>query len=322
MHEFSPPRIKGRPALGDPSGLQRRLVAILQASPAPTICVAQERQDDGDQMVAGSALLHRIRSRVTALQRLGMRSGDVLVSGAVGAERVEDALACIVGGFAYWPAAGQERLGDGPLVTDSGSALVWLRNPPAHEAAEATMLHQPPAALPIRMTVALHDAMQPGGRQIRVLVSTTSGSPPFAVNAQTIARLGSTLRRRLGIKRQSVRFCAAPTESAVGVLLDLLPGIAARQVMVVPSELSPGTETIMSAMVRYHPDSLTLTLAQARALAHTTLEQEVRTALRQTALLIADTHPIPRDLREHFAAITARLDVGYILPEAGDAYLV
>ncbi len=322
MHDFPPPRIEGRPALVDPSGLQRRLIAILQASPAPTICVAQERQDDGDQMVAGAALLLRIRNRVTAFQRLGMQSGDVLVSGAVGVERVEDALACIVGGFAYWPAAEQQRLGDGPLVTDSASALVWLRSPPAHEAAGESMFHQPPAALPIRMTVALHDAMQPGGRQIRVLAGTTSGSPPFAVNAQTIARLGSTLRRRLGIKRQSVRFCAAPAESAVGVLLDLLPGIAARQVMVVPSELSPGTDTIMRAIVRYHPDSMTLTVAQAHAFAQTTLDHEVRTAFRNTALLIADTHPIPRDLRAHFAALTSRLDVAYILPEAGDAYLV
>lgn len=273
-------------------------------------------------MVAGASLLELIRHRVGALQRAGMRRGDVLASDAVGVGRVVDALSAIIGGFVYWPCSDHRRIATGPLVSDSGASLVWRPNPLVDAASAAAVPHEPPAALPMRLSVHLRDAMQPAGPQIRLLVDGNTSLVPFAVNAQTIGRLGSTLRRRLGIRRQSVRYCAAPAQSAVGVLLDLLPGIAARQVMVVPTELAPSSTTIVRAIGRYHPDSLTLTLEQATALAETPMDAPTLHALRQSQLLIASTHPIPTALRQRFAEWVTRLDIAYILPEAGDAFLV
>ena len=148
------------------------------------------------------------------------------------------------------------------------------------------------------------------------------GEAPFAINSQTIARVGTTLHRKLGIRRQSVRYCAAPAESAAGVLLDLLPGIAARQVMVVPNELMPSSVTIVRAISRYHPDTVTLTVAQADALVGTPMDSTAAQALRQTHLVIADTHPVPLALRQRLLELVRRLDIAYLLPEAGDVYLL
>lgn len=322
MFEPSLPGAADRLSPNDPSGLQRRLTAILQASPAPTVCVARSREEGGDLMVAGASLLEQVRQRVGALQRAGMRRGDVLASNAVGVGRVVDALAAMLGGFIYWPCDDHRRIVSGPLVSDSGASLVWRPNPLVDAGNTTAMPHEPPAALPMRLSVQLRDLMRPAGPQIRLLVDGTGSVAPFAVNAQTIGRLGSTLRRRLGLKRQSVRYCAAPAQSAVGVLFDLLPGIVARQVMVVPSEPSPSSTTIMRAIGRYHPDGLTLTLEQAKALAETPIDAPTLRALRQCQVLIADTHPVPTALRVRFSEWVARLDIAYILPEAGDAFLV
>lgn len=322
MHEPSRSGAADRLSPSDPSGLQRRLIAILKASPAPTICVARSREEGGDLMVAGASLLELIRHRVSALQRAGMRRGDALASDAVGASRVIDALAAIIGGFVYWPCSDHRRIAEGPLVSDSGAPLIWRPNPLVGVGLSPGLPHEPPAALPMRLSTQLRDAMVPAGPQIRMLVDGSTDSPPFAVNAQTIGRLGSTIRRRLGLKRQSVRYCAAPSQSSVGTLLDLLPGIAARQVMVVPNELSPSSTTIVRAIARYHPDSLTLTLDQATALAETPIDEPTRHALTQCGLLIADTRPIPLALRTKLSGWVARLDLAYILPEAGDAYVI
>jgi hypothetical protein len=322
MHEPSLPGAADRLSPNDPSGLQRRLVAILQASPAPTICVARSREDGGDLMVAGGALLELIRHRVSALQRAGMRRGDILASDSTGVSRVIDALGTIIGGFVYWPCSNHARLAEGALVSDSGAALIWRPNPLVSVGLSPGLPHEPPAAMPMRLSVQVRDAMLPAGPQVRVLADGCNQRPPSAINAQTIGRLGSTLRRKLGIKRQSVRYCAAPAESAAGILLDLLPGIAARQVMVVPTELSPSSTTIVRAIGRYHPDSLTLTLAQVRALIDTPMDDVTQKALRQTHVLIADTNPVPTALRQHLAALVSRLDIAYMLPEAGDAYLI
>ena len=322
MHEPSLPGAADRLSPNDPSGLQRRLIGILQSSPAPTICVARGTNDGGDLMVAGPSLLDLIRFRVTALQRAGMRRGDALASDAVGASRVVDALAAILGGFVYWPCSDHRRIAEGPLVADSGSPLIWRPNPLVGVSLSQGLPHEPPAALPMRLSMQLRDAMVPAGPQIRLLVDGSATAPPFAVNAQTIGRLGSTLRRRLGITRQSVRYCAAPAQSSAGVLLDLLPGIAARQVMVIPDELAPSSTTIVRAIARYHPDSLTLTLDQAVALVETPLDDATLHAMKQVQLLIADTRPIPLALRTHLRALVLRLDIAYLLPEAGDAVLV
>ena len=322
MHEPSLPGAADRLTPNDPSGLQRRLTAILQTSPAPTVCVARTREDGGDLMVAGSSLLELVRLRVTALQRAGMRRGDVLASDATGVSRVIDALASILGGFVYWPCSDQRRLSDGPLVSDSSAPLIWRPNPLVGVGLSPGLPHEPPAAMPMRLSLQLRDVMAPAGPQVRMLADGCSEVPPFAINAQTIGRLGSTLRRKLGIKRQSVRYCAAPAQSAVGILLDLLPGIAARQVVVVPGELTPSSTTIARAIARYHPDSLTLTLDQATALAETPMDDATHTALKHTYVLIADTKPIPVSLRERYGEWVARLDVAYVLPEAGDAFVI
>jgi hypothetical protein len=322
MHEHSLPGAADRLSPKDPSGLQRRLIAILQSSPAPTICVAGVAAEGGDLMVAGPSLLDLVRYRVNALQRAGMRRGDALASDAVGASRVVDVLAAILGGFVYWPCIDHRRIAEGPLVVDSGAPLIWRPNPLVGVTIAPNLPHEPPAALPMRLSVQLRDAMLPAGPQIRLLLDGSGATPPFAVNAQTIARLGSTLRRKLGLTRQSVRYCAAPVQSSAGVLLDLLPGIAARQVMVIPDELTPSSTTIVRAIGRYHPDALTITLEQARALAETPIDEETQHAMRDLCLLIADTHPIPHALRSHFAPLVKRLDVAYILPEAGDAVLL
>lgn len=324
MHEQEPslPGAADRLSPTDPSGLQRRLVAILQASPAPTICVARSKEDGGDLMVAGGALLDLIRQRVGALQRAGMRRGDVLASHSVGVSRVIDALASLLGSFVYWPCADHKAICEGALVSDSGARLIWRPNPLVSGGLSQSLPHEPPAAMPMRLSVQLRDVMEPAGQQVRVLADGGSDLPPFAINAQTIGRLGSTIRRKLGIRRQSVRYCAAPAQSAVGILLDLLPGIAARQVMVLPSELTPSSTTIVRAIGRYHPDSLTLTLSQACALVETPIDDPTLKALKQTQLLIADSNPIPTPLRTQLSALVARLDVAYILPEAGDAYLI
>jgi hypothetical protein len=323
MHESSlPGGAADRLAAHDPSGLQRRLTAILQASPAPTVCVARTREDGGDVMVAGSSLLELVRQRIAALQRAGMRRADVLASDATGVSRVVDSLAAILGGFVYWPCTDHRRLAEGPLVSDSGAPLIWRPNPLVSVGLSPGLPHEPPAAMPMRLSVQLRDIILPAGPQARALAEGTDSPLPFAINAQTIGRLGSTLRRRLGIRRQSVRYCAAPMQSAAGLLLDILPGIAARQVMVLANEVQPSSTTIVRAIARYHPDSLTLTLGQAKALVETPIDANTLRALQQVALLIADTHPVPLALREHLRPMVSRLDIAYILPEAGDAFLV
>ncbi len=322
MHEPSRSGAADRLSPNDPSGLQRRLIAILKASPAPTVCVAGSADGGGDVMVAGASLLELVRQRITALQRAGMRRGDALASEAVGVSRVIDALAAVAGGFVYWPCFDFRQIGDGPMVADSGSALVWRPNPLIGAGVSSGQAHEPPAALPMRLSVTLRDVMLPAGPQIRLLVDGRTDVPPFAINAQTIARLGITLRRRLGIRRQSVRYCAAPAHTAAGVLLDLLPGIASRQVMVLPGELTPSSTTIVRAIGRYHPDSLTLTLDQATAVAETPIDLTTLQALKQCSVLIADTRPIPTALRQRFATLAGKLDIAYILPEAGDAFLI
>jgi hypothetical protein len=322
MHEPSSSGAADAKVPSDPSGLQRRLTSILQASPAPTVCVARTREDGGDLMLAGGSLLELIRHRIAALQRAGMRRGDVLASDATGVNRVIDALAAMLGGFVYWPCGDQRRLSEGPLVSDSSAPLIWRPNPLIGMGLSPGQPHEPPAAMPMRLSVQLRDALAPAGVQVRVLADGNDSTPPFAINAQTIGRLGSTLRRRLGIKRQSVRYCAAPAQSAVGILLDLLPGIAARQVVVLPTELTPSSTTIVRAIGRYHPDSLTLTLDQAKALVETPMDEATHAALRHTHVLIADSHPIPIALRARFAELAARLDVAYVLPEAGDAFVM
>lgn len=316
------PDAAGQLSPNDPTGLERRLMSILQASPAPTICVARGRDEGGDIMVAGPSLLELVRHRVSALQRSGMRRGDALASDALGVGRVVDALASVVGGFIYWPCSDQRRIAEGPLVTDSGAPLIWRPNPLIGVALSPGLAHEPPAALPMRLSTRLRDVIEPAGPQVRVLADGCCEAQPFAINAQTIGRLGSTLRRRLGIQRQSVRYCAAPAESAAGILLDLLPGIAARQVMVVPLERAPSSMTIVRAITRYHPDSVTVTLTQAEALIETPVDDLGLQALQQTNLLIADTHPVPMVLRHRLAAWVKRLDIAYILPESGDAFLI
>ena len=322
MHEHSHSGAAGRLSHNDPSGLERRLTLILQASPAPTVCVARTREEGGDQMVAGASLLELVRHRVAALQRSGMRRGDALASDAVGAGRVADALACALGGFVYWPCSDHRRIAEGPLVTDSGSPLVWRPNPLIGVGLNPGLPHEPPASLPMRLSVRIRDVLEPAGPQVRTLVPGRPGGTPFAVNAQTIARLGTTLRRKLGIRRQSVRYCAAPAESAAGILLDLLPGIAARQVMVVPNERTPSSVTIVRAIGRYHPDTVTLTVEQAEALVGTPMDITASQALRQTHLVIADTNPVPMHLRQRLMDLVRRLDIAYVMPEAGDAYVL
>lgn len=322
MHEPSPSGAADALVPNDPSGLQRRLTAILQSSPAPTVCVARTIENGGDLMLAGSSLLELIRHRIAALQHAGMRRGDVIASDATGVSRVIDALAAILGGFVYWPCEDQRRLSQGPLVSDSSAPLIWRPNPLIGVGLSPGLPHEPPAAMPMRLSIQLRDALAPAGVQVRVLADGSESVAPFAINAQTIGRLGSTLRRRLGIKRQSVRYCAAPAQSAVGILLDLLPGIAARQVMVLPTELTPSSATIVRAIARYHPDSMTLTLDQAKALAETPMDEPTQAALRRTHVLIADAHPIPVSLREHMTPLVARLNVAYVLPEAGDAFVM
>ncbi len=323
MPESPRPGAADRLTPNDPSGLQRRLTAILQSSPAPTICAARHLADGSDVIVAGAPLLEHVRSRGTALQRAGMRRGDVLASGESGIGRVVDALACILGEFVYWPCSDQRRVVDGPLVSDSRAPLIWRPNPLIGVSLSPVLPHEPPAALPMRLSSALESLMRPCGTQVRVLCDAhTQSVHPFAVNAQTIARLGGTMRRQLAIRRQSIRYCAAPAESAAGVLLDLLPGIAARQVIVVPSELQPSSTTIVRAIARYRPDSLTLTRDQVEALIGTPMDEEARIALRQVSLLIADTAPIPTVLRLQVGMLVRRVDVGYILPECGDVVLV
>ena len=322
MHEHSQSGAAGRLSHNDPTGLERRLTSILQASPAPTVCVARTREEGGDVMVAGASLLELVRHRVGAMRRSGMRRGDAFTSDAVGMSRVVDTLASVLGGFVFWPSSDHRRIVEGPLVTDSGAALVWRPNPLVGMSTTPDLPHEPPAALPMRLSVRIRDVMAPAGPQVRLLVPGQPGGAPFAVNAQTIGRLGTTLRRTLGIRRQSVRYCAAPAESAAGVLLDLLPGIAARQVMVVPNEPTPSSVTIMRAIGRYHPDTVTLTVQQADALLGTSMDDTVTQALRQTHLLIADTHPVPLHLRQRLTDLVRRLDIAYLMPEAGDAYLL
>jgi hypothetical protein len=317
MSESTRPNAADRQTL-DPSGLQRRLSAILRASPAPTICVARTHAEGGDLLLAGASLLDLARKRISALSLAGMRRGDVLASETAGNERVVDALAAVLGGFVYWPCQQPQRFFHGASVGDSGASLVWR----ASQSAGSGTLPRVPIAVPARMPVMLHQATAPAGRHVRMLLEGAAGAPPFAVNAQTLGRLGSTLRRRLGVQIQSVRYCAAPMTSAAGVLLDLVPGIAGRQVIVLPNEAEPSPLTIMRAIARYNPDAVTLTLAQATVLLETPAEASALVALRNVRLLVADTHPVPHAVRKALAERVARLDIGYILPEAGDVVVL
>lgn len=303
-----------RLASEDPSGLRRRLAALLQASPGPTVCLAGA--DGADAMLSGSAMLQLGLERARALAAAGMRRGDVLASAPHGIARVIDLVAALLGEFAWWPVADATPLLDGETVTDATGPLVWRPVASPGDDPDA------PVALPHRLPRALRDALAPAGPHVRALVEAAPDGVPFAVNAQTLARLGSTLRRGLGLPRQSVRLCAAPATGAVALLLDVLPALAARQVLVLPPDGGWTSEGLVAAIARYRPDSLTLTVAQARALLATPITPDAVRALAHVRLLVADVVPVPQVVRRTFALCTARLDVGYVLPECGDAILV
>jgi hypothetical protein len=322
MYEPPSTGAAGRLSAADQSGLQRRLTSILRASPGPTVCVSRHRDDGGDLLVAGATLYDLARRRTAALTAAGMRAGDVLASAENGLNRATDALAAVFGSFVYWPCVGSRDALTGSTVADSGAPLVWRANPLTPESIATPSATHPPAVLPARLSRTLHDVLNAGGAQTRVLVYGSQAAPPFAVQAQTVGRLGSTLRRKLGGQRHSVRYCAAPAHSAAGVLLDLLPAIAGRQVIVLPSDAVPSAFDIACAISRYKPDTVTLTLAQATALLETEMDDQLRTALQNVRLLVADTLPIPLSLRAALAGCVARLDLAYILPEAGGVYVL
>jgi hypothetical protein len=306
------PGTSGLLPTSDPSGLQRRLTAILHASPAPTLCVCRDRDSRGDLVVAGATLFQQVRQRVTSLRRAGIRTRDVLASDAIGAARVIDALAAALGGFVFWPTA------DLTALSDSNAPLVWRVS---HAQASAGETPQT-VAVPMRITAPLRARMAIAGTHVRLLAASGDDSGLVAVNAQTIARIGTTIGRRLGLQRRSVRYCAAPPESIAGVVLDLLPGIAARQIMVLPEEPSPSLATITHAIGRYRPDALTLTREQAAHILDGALDADLLAGLRGARVLLCDSRPIPVDLRRELASRVARLDVAYILPEAGDVVIL
>jgi hypothetical protein len=310
------PSALNRLASEDPSGLRRRLTALLQASPGPTVCLPGP--DGTDAMLSGSAMLQLGLERARALAAAGMRRGDVLASPPRGAARVIDLVAALLGEFTYWPVEDASPWLDGETVADPAAPLVW-RPVVVRDAARAT---DEAAVVPYRLPRAILDALAPAGPHVRLLVQVTPGATPFAVNAQTVARLGSTLRRGLGLPRQSLRLCATPAESGAALLLDLLPGLAARQVLVLAPDGGWSATGLVDALARYRPHSVTLTVAQARALLATPITTDAVRALAATRVLLADVSPVPQPVRRTFMLCTARLDVGYVLAECGDAILV
>lgn len=300
----------------DPSGLRRRLTALLQASPGPTACFPGP--DGADAMLSGSAMLQLGLERARALSAAGMRRGDVLASPPHGTARIVDLVAALLGEFTYWPVADASPWLEGETIADPAAPLVW--RPVA--AGDALGTSDDVAAVPYRLPRTILDALAPAGPHVRLLVQATPGATPFAVNAQTLARLGSTLRRGLGLPRQSLRLCAAPAESAAALLLDLLPALAARQVLVLAPDGGWSATGLVDALARYRPHSVTLTVAQARTLLATPITTDAVRALSRTRLLLADVAPVPQPVRRTFTLCTARVDVGYVLAECGDAILV
>ncbi len=311
-----PPRL----AIEDPSGLRRRLTALLQASPGPTVCIPGP--DGTDAMLSGSAMLQLGLERARALAAAGMRRGDVLAAPARGAARVVDLIATVLGEFTYWPVDDATPVLDGPTIADPTAPLVW--RPAAAPAAPFDgATDEAPVVVPYRLPRAVLEALAPAGAHVRLLVGGAGAAhPPFAVNAQTVARLGSTLRRGLGLPRQSLRLCAAPATGAAAVLLDLLPGLAARQVLVLAPDAGWSPDALVRAIARYRPDSITLTAAQAQTLLATPITADAVHALGRARVLIADERPVPMAVRRTFALCAGRLDVAYVLAECGDAVLV
>ncbi|MCU0627802.1 MAG: hypothetical protein MUF21_15210 [Gemmatimonadaceae bacterium] len=108
----------------------------------------------------------------------------------------------------------------------------------------------------------------------------------------------------------------------MALLLDLLPGLAARQVLVLPPEDGWTSDGLVRALARYRPDSISITVAQARTLLGTPITHDAVQALGRARVLLADTIPVPLTVRRTFLLCSARVDVGYVLPECGDAVLV
>ncbi len=315
-----PPRL----AIEDPSGLRRRLTALLQSSPGPTVCIPGP--DGTDAMLSGSAMLQLGIDRARALAAAGMRRGDILAAPPHGAARVIDLIATVLGEFTYWPVADAAPVLDGPTIADPTAPLVWrpaAAAPGPFDAQGDGPVDDAPVVVPYRLPRTVHAALEPAGPHVRLLVDGGwFGALPFAVNAQTVARLGSTLRRGLGLPRQSLRLCAAPPTSAAALLLDLLPGLAARQVLVLPPDDGWTADGLVRALARYRPDSVTLAVAQAQALLATPITADAVHALGDARILIADPRPVPMTVRRTFALCAGRLDIAYILPECGDAVLV
>ena len=315
-----PPRL----AIEDPSGLRRRLTALLQASPGPTVCIPGP--DGTDAMLSGSAMTQLGLERARALACAWVRRGAVLPAPARGAARVVDLIATVLGEFTYWPVDDATPLLDGPTIADPTAPLVWRpagATPAPFDGAGARTGDDAPVVVPYRLPRAVREALAPAGAHVRLLVGGAGAAhPPFAVNAQTVARLGSTLRRGLGLPRQSLRLCAAPATGAAAVLLDLLPGLAARQVLVLAPDEGWSPDALVRAIARYRPDSLTLTVAQAQALLATPITTDAVHALGRARMLIADERPVPMAVRRTVALCAGRLDIAYILAECGDAVLV
>jgi hypothetical protein len=269
-------------------------------------------------MVAGTELLELARRRILALDAAGLRPGDVFATTDQGPGRVIDALACLLGGFVYWPVPGASPLLDGPATTERDAPLLWRPNPVGPDCLSPVGPHDPPVALPHRLPAAVHDLLLAAGPHARLLLDGVVPGLPFPMTLQSLARLGATLRRRLRIKSQGVRYCAAPGSSAIGALLDLLPGLVGRQVIVIPADGTPSPTSIVRAIARYRPDHLTLTARQAAALLDMPMDQETRQALTSARLVVADVNPIVHALRSALSDACQRLDVAYVLPEVGD----
>jgi hypothetical protein len=119
-----------------------------------------------------------------------------------------------------------------------------------------------------------------------------------------------------------VRFCAAPGASATGLLLDLLPGLVGRQVVVIPADGAPAPHSIARAIARYRPDNITLTARQAAMLVVSPLDEDASRALAGARVVVADVNPVPMALRTALAARCQRLDVVYVMPEVSDVHVV
>lgn len=206
--------------------LREALRDRLRGRPYPILA---ERGSSGLRLLPGAALWPLAIEQMRFWRRAGVTQGDILLDTPTGIDGVVRIVAALVGGFVYWPLAPVrlEALSRPPPATISAHSMlashVW-RLPPDSSTCPISVCS--PLAL---------DALGQLPADTALLLETSgasSGCPTLiALGGAAVLHQLQGHARALDLREGEVRACVLPWWHAFGLVLDLLLGLWAGQVL-------------------------------------------------------------------------------------------